>query len=153
MSADFFTALADTQIVAPVRSRMKAVEKRRSARQDAEKRLDEKDLLLRLYKAGKRSELKTLMAGPYGKEVRGLIAFMKSMTMSSAGALVKVIEQATWVHELASSERALVESLIFNGIARLREKNGLPFWDDPLPGEPPKVFDDVLAITRQDVRL
>ena len=149
MSADFFSALADEQISAPVKTRMRGAEKRRATKEDAERKLEEKDILLRLYKAGRRAEVQQLLSGQFGKEVRGLIGFMRSMTLSSAGALVRTVEQARWIRELSEAERGLVESLIFNGIARLREKNGLPFWDDPLPGEPPKVFDEVQALVRQ----
>ena len=148
MSADFFEQLAGAQISAPLQSRMRAVETRRARAASGDKKLEEKESLLKLYRAGKKADLDRLLDGPQGKDVRGLVAFMRSMTLSSSTALVWLVEGAHWMRGLTAAERDIVESLIFRGIARLREKNGLPFWDDPLPGEAPKAFDEIQDIMR-----
>lgn len=145
MSAAHFEALAERQISAPIRARTRAVAKR--AQTAAEKRLEERDLLMSLYRQGRRQEIDSLLAGPAGKDVRGLVSFMRTMTLSSATALVRLIESAAWIRELSAADRGLVESLVFNGISRLRERNGLSFWDDSVDGTP-RAFDDILAAMR-----
>ena len=147
-----FEAVAASQISSPVRSRMKGVQTRRdnmsAAALQAEKRLAEKEILLAAYKKVQRAELRAFMFGEHGKEVRGLISFLRTMSLSSAPALLTFMGKAKWVAALTERERDLVWSIVFQGIARLRETNGLTFWEDALPGDPPKVFDEVETIIR-----
>lgn len=141
-----FERLAAEQIANPVKSRMKAAETRRARSVEAEKKLAEDDKLLSLYRAARRKQFEALLAGPHGREIRGLISFMRTMTLSSAPALIAFMRKAAWVQALSEDERFVLLGLVSHGIARTREKAGLPPFDDGLPGEPLKAFHQIKEI-------
>lgn len=141
MSSNPFEALAESQIANPVKSRMKAVETRRANREKAEKELEEQDILTRQWRRWRKKRLQALLDGPFGKDVRGLIRFMDTMTLSSAPAFLKVVTEATWAKEMSLNERHELLSVISARITKLRLKEGLPPFDDALFDEPPKAFE------------
>ena len=61
------------------------------------------------------------------------------MTMESPNALVEYVRADSW-HSADADTRFLVLHLISAAIVQLRERNGLPPFDDPLFGQPPNVF-------------
>jgi len=141
-----FSDLAQAQIANPVKSRMKAAETRRTRSQAAEKQLAEDDKLLSLYRAARRKQLEVLLAGPHGREVKGLVSFMRTMTLSSAPALIAFMRKAVWVQELSEDERFVLLGLVSHGIARTREKAGLEPFHDGAWGDPPRAFEQIKTI-------
>ena len=117
---------------------------------DAEKELDEQGKLYRQWKAWRREKLDALLAGPHGREVKGLVRLMDTMTLSSAAALVQLIERAVWIKAMSPAERADLLGAIGQRITRLRERNGLTPFDDPMPGQPDGAFHRIKALL--DVR-
>lgn len=138
-----FEALAEAQIANPVKSKLRAIETRRTNKARAEKELEEEDILARQWKRWRREKLDALLAGYHGKEIRGLIRFMDTMTLSSAPGLIKLVERSAWIQELSPDARYDLLRVISNKITRLRTKAGLPAFDDSLPGEPPKAFEQI----------
>ncbi len=117
-----------------------SLEKRRTtvaAKCDMKKRLDERDLLSKRYRQQVAERKQGLLNGPNGKDIRGLLSFMRTMTPSSAPAMIKVIERSTWLLNADEETRYGVLSLINRAIANLRKREGLmPFEDAVLDEEP-----------------
>ena len=143
MSADFFDALFDAQTPNPVRVRLDAAEKRRRARIQAEKEVEDEKVLTKAYRRWKRAKRDALLAGPHGREVRGIVSFLDTMSLSSAPALIGTIERAHWVKALSADDRHTLLGIVGAGIARCREKAGLDPYDDGVPGDPPKAFERI----------
>jgi hypothetical protein len=132
--ADFvnvYVDLAERQIRAPRKARMRAAEKRAA-------KTDDRENLARLYACWRRERVETLIAG-HGEAVLRLLAFLDSMTIDHAAELIAVIEQGPW-RSVDADTRFQVLVLVDAAIVRLREKYGLTPFDDPLVGEPPNAF-------------
>lgn len=143
-----FLSVADSQMANPVKAKHRATEKRAKKREDAEKELRDQQTLARRWKKSRREAQAALREGPHGKDVRGIEMFIKSMTPSSAPALVSMIERAEWVKQADRETRFRLLTLVADGIAKLREKSGLPPFDDALLFEPPTAFDRIKEILR-----
>lgn len=146
MTDNPFSRLASEQIAAPVKSRMKAVETRRARSAQAEKDLLDEAQLLKLYRRERKKQLQALLDGPFGPDVRGLLSFMRTMTLSSAPGLIALVRKAIWIKALPEDHKYILLRLVSQGIARVREKNGLSPFDDPLPDQPDKAFQTVQKI-------
>ncbi len=110
------------------------------ARTKAEKQIDEDEVLERMWRAGKKQQRTELMAGPHGKEIKGLMTFLRTMTLSSAPALITFIERAAWIRAAPEDVRHAVLEIVAIGIGNLRVKEGFERFDDALWDEPPKAF-------------
>lgn len=110
------------------------------AKTAAERQLEENDALLRGYNAWLKEREAALLARSIGREVKGLLTFLRTMTLSSAPPLVRLVETASWMRNADRATRAELLWLIDRGITRLRVREGLPPFDDALPGEPDNAF-------------
>lgn len=133
-----FEALAERSIPAPVQRRMAASAARKSAREIAEH--DEDAVLLKLYGQWKREQRDALLAGPHGDEVKGLLAFLRTMDLDAAPDLMDLICEATWLQDLSRDERHVLFGIISRAVAKCRERAGLSPYDDGVIGEPPKAL-------------
>lgn len=104
---------------------------------EAEKAMDERDLLTKLYRQWKAKQKQALLDGPHGKDIKGLLTFLRTMTPSSAPALLALVENAAWLRNADLDTRYQVLSLINRGIANLRKREGLMPFEDALIGEEP----------------
>jgi hypothetical protein len=132
-----FLDFAERQIPASVKARRRAAEKRATTRE--EKALAERDAQLRHWQREHRAELDAVLAGPHGGALARLATFLDVMTMESANTLVEHIRADGW-HSADADTRLLVLRLIDTAIMQLRERNGMPPFDDPLFDQPPSVF-------------
>lgn len=105
-----------------------------------EEQLEEKQALNKAYRAHKRAERERILCGPYGKDVRSLITFLRTLTFASAPALVKFVERSTWIRHAPDDVRYEVLSIVNRAIQKLREKEGLNPIEDALPEQPPTAF-------------
>ena len=137
MNADAFLALAESQTPAPVRARRRAAEKRAATRE--EKALAERDAQFRHWQREHRAELDEALAGPHGGALARLVAFLDTMTMESASALVERVRADDWP-SADDDMRFLALRLVGEAIMRLRERSGLEPFDDPLFDRPPSAF-------------
>lgn len=128
-----FEAIADAQIPAPVKAKAVAVEKRRARSAAAEKEMKDAQILSKAYQAWKKAKRNVLLTGPHGREVKGIISFLDSMTLSSAPALIRMIEQSRWIQSLSRDERHDLFGIVARGVARCREKAGLQPYEDEIP--------------------
>jgi hypothetical protein len=132
--SDVFTDFAELNTPAPVKARQRAAAKRR-AKAEA-KALAERDDLFRLWKRWRRERVETLLAGPHGAEGRALLEFLQAMSLDDGPRLVEFVRAAGWHHADADT-RFEILLLIDGAITALRERHGLPPFDDALPGEKP----------------
>jgi hypothetical protein len=142
-----FETFAEIAMPAPVRRKEAAAERRATKRLSAKERMDEARDMNARYRRWKREQREELLAGPYGKEIRGLMSFIRTMSITSAPALVKFIERAAWVRNAPVDVRHQVLSIVGRGILLLREREGLPPFDDGMMDDDvPTAFAQVKAL-------
>lgn len=138
-----FLAFADKSMNRPTKARIRAVEKRRMHRAQEEavrKALAERDMLMRLWKKWREEVLTEALAGAYAQPIEDLIHFLEHNKLEHLNRqLVKWVEHGPWLKAPADI-RFLVLRLINARITKLREKQDLPPFDDPLPGQPLSPF-------------
>jgi hypothetical protein len=132
-----FLDLAERQIPASVKARRRAAESRRTRAQ--EKALAERDAMFHSWKRERRAQLDAALAGPRGHALKRLVAFLNVMTLESVGALIDRVRADDWPTADADT-RFLVLHLVGVTIMHLRERAGLPSFDDPLFDQPPNAF-------------
>jgi hypothetical protein len=138
-----FEQLAETQVSSPVKARQKAAEARSERAKQADRQLEEDAQLLRLYRTHQRRDVRALLEGPFGKDVRGLMKVLRTMTLESGPALLKIVRSSAWLKEMPVEQRWIVLRLVSRAIIRVREAAGLQPFDDGLPGDPPKAFEQI----------
>jgi len=100
--------------------------------------------LLRAWKAWHAEQLAIALNGAQGAAVAELMVVLDQLKLSSSAALFACLRRTNWT-EVNPDVRFTVLHQINQTIARLRERNGLPPIDDPLPGQPDNVFRRVKA--------
>jgi hypothetical protein len=119
--------------------RMRRAETR--AQRAREKELRERDELLVLWRKHHRAQRDALLAGQYGVVAQELVASIETMTLDDGAALIDRVVAGPW-RSADADTRFVVLQLIDDVLARVRERNGLPPFDDALPfsDEPDTVF-------------
>jgi hypothetical protein len=137
-----FAAFADKAMPWHVKVKVRAAEKRqmhRAQKQALIKAVNERDLLLRLWKRWRVGLVDSALEGPYQKHIEKLIEFLESLTLKDEDRLVQVVRAGKW-QQTHPDIRFLVLRLVDAKLVALREKAGLPPFDDGLPGDPPTTF-------------
>lgn len=129
-AVNVFVKFAEQQKPAAVKARERTTEKRRATA--AEKALQERDDLFKLWRIWRRERIETLLNGPYGEAARDLITFLETMSLEDQPRLVQFIRNSVW-RRADPDTRFQVLSLINIVITTLRERAGLPPIDDALP--------------------
>lgn len=146
-----FLDIADTQMAAPVKAKHRANEKRAAARivpTEAEKKLQDKSKLLRQWRTWHREREQALLHGAFGPDIQKIKSFLRSMAPESAPELVRLIKDGEWGRRAGADIRHELLVMIGRNIIRLRERHGLPPFDDSLPGEPPTAYEAIREILR-----
>ena len=133
-----FEDLAERQISAPRKARLRAAEKRGERRAAERKAAKERQQLNAVWRRWRNEQREKLLAGPYGDQFRSLIDFLDDMSLHDGAALIAMVE-AEWKHADVDTKLEAL-SLIDRVIIALRERHGLPAFDDPLSDEAPSVF-------------
>ncbi len=124
-----FLDLFERQAPSPVKARLRAVETRQSKREQEGERLSKG------YRAHRQRELEEALAGPDGAVLRDLQAKLVALTLETIPTVTAFVRagglRSTSADTLFLALRTTSESII-----SLREKRGLPPFDDPLPGDP-----------------
>jgi hypothetical protein len=89
---------------------------------------------LRAWRTWHHQQLEEVLAGPHAVIATQVVHFLKTMTPASANVLLALMRGQTWASVDANTKFVLLHE-INQAITRLREKSGLPPFDDPLPGE------------------
>lgn len=111
--------------------------KRRTAAQE-QKYMNEARLL-RAWRQRHAEELEEALAGPDGALVSELMVLLDQLELNSAAALLDFIQRSDW-NSVSYDTRLVVLHQINNSVTRMRERHGLPPFDDPLPGQPDDMF-------------
>jgi hypothetical protein len=112
---------------------------------DQQKELADQARLTRAWKARHREQLEEALAGAHGAQISELMALLDRLELSSAAALLAFIRRSDW-SSVSYDTRLVVLHEINDRITRMRERHGLPPFDDPLPGQPDNVFRIVQSI-------
>jgi hypothetical protein len=136
-----FLELAERQMAAPVKARIRANETRRSKREQQHD--EEQRKLSAYYKVQRHQELDDALAGDDGAKLQALITQLDTLTLETIPQLAAFVRASGW-HTAAVTTLFIARRLAGESIMKLREKNGLEPFDDPLPGDP--------ATPEQDLR-
>jgi hypothetical protein len=128
-----FLAVADQQVLAPVKARQWGAEKRRA------KHAAHRDEPGKAYRRWRHERREALLAGQHGDAARCLIDFFEDMGLHDGAALIRLVERRQW-RSADFDTRLEILALIDSAIISLRERHGLPPFDDALPAEPPNAF-------------
>jgi len=127
--ANAFEELAERQIPAPRKVRLRA----------AKKRAAEKDRLQAGWRAWRKERREALLAGPHGRTARELLRLVDALTLDDGDALIEAVLRGPWC-KADPDTRAEILSLIDRALIELRERHDLAPFDDALPGEQPNAF-------------
>ncbi len=137
-----FLTFANKSMSWSVKKQLRAEEKRsmnRAQKKAVIKALNERDLLMRLWKRWRQDLLTTALQNKHQDDIQKLIDFLQTLTLQDEGRLVKVVRLGQW--QTAHKDiRFLVLRLIDAKLIALREKAELDPFDDPLPGQPLDAF-------------
>lgn len=131
---------------ARTRERAQAKAAQTRAKTAAEKALAEEDALERQWAVGERRRRRELLDGPHGRDVRGLQAFLRTLTPSSAPALVRFVERAAWIRDLDNATKLQVLRIVDERIGVLVKGEGYAYPDDAMPGEEPRAYQVVRGL-------
>lgn len=81
-----------------------------------------------------------LLAGPSGHHFALLIKFLNQMTLDDAGTLIEGVKNSIWLSDADQTDKNDALWLIDTYIIRLRVKNGMSPFSDPLMEDPPNAF-------------
>jgi hypothetical protein len=137
--ADAFLDLAERQIAAPRKARMRAAEARAARKAAADEALAERGEMFRRWKRWRKERVAAVLNGPHSDAARELVGFLESMTLADEAALLAFVKQGPW-READSDTRFEILALVDTAIVRLRERDELVPIDDPLPDAPPGAF-------------
>jgi len=127
--SDAFIGFAERQTPAVVKARHRAAEKRHEKAK--EKALRERDDLFQLWRQWRRERIETLLAGPYGAEAQALLALLQTVSLDDGPRLIELVRAGNLQHTDPDT-RFEILSLINTAITTLRERAGLPLFDDAL---------------------
>jgi hypothetical protein len=144
-----FEALAEAQTPRPVKARQQAAAKAAATR--ANKAQEEEDrILLSQFLAHQRGERESLLAGPVGAEVKGLLSFARTMTLQSAPELIERVARAEWIKTMSVDDKFVLLRVINTAIVNLRIRNGLSPLEDALWDQAPRAFHTLKTIMGLD---
>jgi len=83
---------------------------------------------------------KELLDGPHGEHFARLIKFLDQMDITTAPELIEAVRNSVWLSDTDQATKNEALWLIDSAIMRLRIKEGLSPFDDPLMGEEPNAF-------------
>jgi hypothetical protein len=144
-----FLDLAEAQTPRPVKARQQAA--RKAAETRANNKQEEEDrILLSQFLAHRREERESLLAGPFGAEVKGLLSFARTMTLQSAPELIERVARAEWIKTMSVDDKFVLLRVINTAIVNLRVRNGLAPLDDALWCDSPRAFHIVKTLLGLD---
>src|ERR1700719_2202648 len=111
----------------------------RRHKSEKDQELDDRGHLLRAWRQWHREELEGRLQGPPGHLLRELLQFLRNMSLKSAPQLIKRIRTQDW-RQIDAATKLIILHEINSAVTRLRERNGLPCFDDDLRAESRTAF-------------
>jgi hypothetical protein len=102
--------------------------------------MEEKRQLEQAYRGVIAKRRERLLAGPHGKELSEVLAFLDKLTTERGAELVRWVQALTWLKHADANLRFEALHLISAAITSLRESQGLPPFSDPIFEDQPNVF-------------
>lgn len=98
----------------------------------------DKSELLSQFRRAKKAEHQAMLDSEHGAAYARMMAIVKRLP----GSAVELVDnlQKGWVGALSAQQKFVVLSMIDARIIRVREMDGRPPFDDPLPDEPDNLF-------------
>jgi hypothetical protein len=127
MTSDPFVAFGET--LAPTR---KPRREARASRQDKEQQ--DRERLSQAHRRWRKESIDALLNGPHGAAARALLDFLDHMQSDDERGLLEQVQSGPW-RDADADARFLVLVLVDAAIIRLRERDGLAPFDDPLDEE------------------
>jgi hypothetical protein len=137
-----FVALANRQMTAPSRARMRAAQKRALA-----KVTDDRRVLNKVWRQWRAERRAAILNGPFGDAALELIGFLDTVAVADTAMIVGMIEAGPW-RQADADTRFEILSLADAALVSLRERNKLPPFDDLLPGPPRDAFLQIRELLR-----
>jgi hypothetical protein len=81
-----------------------------------------------------------LLQGRHAEHFRELVKFLEQMDITTAPELIDAVKDSVWLSDTDRATKNDALWLIDSAITKLRIKEGLPPFDDPLMGEDPNAF-------------
>jgi hypothetical protein len=103
-----------------------------------EKKLADDARLLRAWKKFHREELAAALTGSHGPMIERLMFILKELSLNSAPLLLAYIRGVDW-STVDADTRFICLHEINVAITRMRERNSMDPFDDPLRGQPESV--------------
>jgi hypothetical protein len=99
-----------------------------------EKQQRQKSAQMSRYRKAKREEHQQMLEGEHGDAYYRMLKIMGKLPDSAADLVDHLLKG--WVRKLSAQQRLVVLSMIDRRITLIRERDGRPPWDDPMPGMP-----------------
>ena len=112
--------------------------KRRLPR-NQKKELADQARLVHKRKAWHAEQLADALAGAHGATIAKLMLLLDQLELSSAAVLLASVQCTDW-SAVSYDTRLTALHQVNQSITRLRERNGMPGIDDPLPHQPDNIF-------------
>ena len=94
---------------------------------------------MREWKAWHAEQLADALAGAHRATIAELMMLLDQLELSSAAVLLDYMQRSDW-SSVSYEVRLTALHQVNQSITRLRERNGMPGIDDPLPHQPDNVF-------------
>ena len=108
-------------------------------RRAQERELADVHALVRAWYQWHRELCDEALAGPSGALVEQLLEILRELTLRDGAALVAFARSQSWC-DVDRDTRDICLFAIDGCITKLRERNGMHPFDDPLPDQPPNIF-------------
>ena len=148
-SDNYFTRLADAQMVAATKAKHKRREvKLAKSEADApmklsmqEQKLADRDKLLRNYRAASKAEFADRLKGKNGANWRELQMALQATLFDKPYTILNHVMNQQWLRDADLKTRQDALSIIASHLLLMRLENGYPPFDDSLPGEELTAFE------------
>jgi hypothetical protein len=107
--------------------------------------------MLKAWRRWHREQLDEALAGPHGTIIAELVRILGALELRSSRALLEFARRTDW-DAIPYDARLIALHEVNITITRLRERSGLPPFDDGIWGAPPNVFRAIKAIVTADSR-
>jgi hypothetical protein len=111
----------------------------KSRKRTKDEKLAETRELSRAWKIYQQERLDAALASAHGVVVAELMVLLDRLELNSAATLLDAVRRTDW-SDVSYDIRLTLLHQVNQAITRLRERNGMPAIDDPLPDQPDNVF-------------
>jgi hypothetical protein len=99
-----------------------------------EKALQERECLSEAHRRWRKEGVAALLTGPHGAAARALLDFLDRMQPDNEHDLIELVQSGPW-RDADADTRFLILALVDAAIIRLRERDDLVPFDDPIDAE------------------